>query len=104
VKQAVLFRSISARRWLQAVSPDEVIHVKNVLADFDSWRCPFLSICVATMRRYLLILIFAVLFQCAGCQVVTNHVKESFANASDDYQRMTTGSNSSYIASQRSQR
>jgi hypothetical protein len=56
------------------------------------------------MRRYLLILVFAVLCHCAGCQGVTNHVKQSFTNVSEDYHRVTTGSDSRYIAEQRSQR
>jgi hypothetical protein len=56
------------------------------------------------MRRFSLILLLAVVLQCSGCEMVTGHVKQSFDNAASDYHRVTTGSSSSYIAGQRSQR
>lgn len=56
------------------------------------------------MRCYWFILFLAVVFHCVGCQGVTNHVKRSLSNASEDYQRVTTGSESRYIAGQRAQR
>jgi hypothetical protein len=55
------------------------------------------------MRHYLLILLLAAIFPCIGCQVVSNHVKQSLSSAADDYHRVTTGGSSSYIANQRAQ-
>jgi hypothetical protein len=56
------------------------------------------------MRRYSFILLLAVIWPSGGCQGITNHVKQSLNTAADDYHRVTTGSKSSYIAGQRSQR
>lgn len=72
--------------------------------EFDLCRSEFLTIGVATMRRYLLILFLAAVCHCGGCQGITNHVKQSFDNVAEDYHRVTTGADSRYIASQRSQR
>lgn len=56
-----------------------------------------------TMRRYSLILFLAAIFYCGGCQSVTAPITRSLSNAADDYHRVTTGSESKYIANQRSQ-
>jgi uncharacterized protein YceK len=56
------------------------------------------------MRPYLLILFLAAILTCGGCQSVTEHVKQSLDTAASDYNRVTTGAESSYIAGQRSQR
>jgi len=51
------------------------------------------------MRHYSLILVLALL-GLGGCQSFTNHMKRSLSDASDSYQRVTTGGSSQYIASQ----
>jgi hypothetical protein len=56
------------------------------------------------MRRYLLTLVLAAALHCGGCQSVTGHIKQSLDNVANDYQRVTTGSSSNYIAGQRAQR
>jgi hypothetical protein len=56
------------------------------------------------MRRYSLISLFALLFACGGCQLITTHVtnpiKQSLRTAAEDYHQVTTGSDSRYIQSQ----
>jgi hypothetical protein len=62
-----------------------------------------MSIRVATMRLLSFFFFVAAIYHCSGCQGVTNHVKQSYNSVAEDYHRVTTGSSSSYIASQRSQ-
>jgi hypothetical protein len=54
----------------------------------------------AAMRHYslMLILLLAAAMSC-GCQSLTSGVMRSFNTAAADYHRVTTGSESSYIAS-----
>jgi hypothetical protein len=55
------------------------------------------------MRRHFLILLIALVFGCAGCQLmssVTNPVKQSLNRAAEDYHKVTTGGDSRYIQSQ----
>jgi hypothetical protein len=51
------------------------------------------------MRYFSLILLLTVALNCSGCESFTRPIKQSFSTAADDYHRMTTGGNSSYIAS-----
>ena len=55
------------------------------------------------MKPFLVILLLASIFSCGGCQTITTSMKESLDSMSNDYQRITTGSKSTYIASQRRQ-
>ncbi|HEX4414536.1 MAG TPA: hypothetical protein VH107_12970 [Lacipirellulaceae bacterium] len=55
------------------------------------------------MRRYLLILMIALVFGGGGCQLMdsaTYGVKQSLSRAADDYHQVTTGGDSRYIQSQ----
>jgi len=50
------------------------------------------------MRRFSSILLLAAVLICCGCESFTRPIKQSLSSAADDYHRVTTGSNSSYIA------
>jgi hypothetical protein len=58
----------------------------------------FLSIPVAAMRRFSIILLLAAALNCSGCESFTRPIKKSFSSAAEDYHRVTTGASSSYIA------
>jgi len=55
------------------------------------------------MRRYSFILFLAAIIQCGGCQSVTAPFKQSLASVAEDYRHVTSGTDSRYIAGQRSQ-
>jgi hypothetical protein len=80
-----------------ALQDHDIEHRARFL-DFDSCRHRRLPIVVAAMRSSSFILLFALVLSCGGCQ----SIGQSFERAASDYHRMTTGSESTYIAEQRS--
>lgn len=50
------------------------------------------------MRRFCIILLLAAALNCSGCESFTRPIKQSLSSAAEDYHRVTTGANSSYIA------